>query len=177
MSRSPLAKFPADLSDASLRGLTLQPDAENTLLPYDDPMLGVRFLYPRGWRVGTVQGKQVTIDHAAAGAGILITVEPSARVPAAEDYLREVTAFLEKEKAKVAVATNPTRVRTEPAQLDRFALDAAFEQDRARLEYGVLKQSDGGATFAARLPASAPPPLRTEVERIVRSLSITRPIK
>jgi hypothetical protein len=69
------------------------------------------------------------------------------------------------------------RVRSEPVQLDRFALDAAFEKDQARLEYAVLKQTDGGATFAARLPAASPGILRSEVERIVRSLSITRPIK
>ncbi|MBN9523799.1 hypothetical protein J0H58_35695 [bacterium] len=50
MTRTPLAQQPSDLSDASLRGLALKPDAENTLLLYDDPGLGVRFLYPRGWR-------------------------------------------------------------------------------------------------------------------------------
>ncbi len=177
MSRSPLIQLPADLSDGSLRGLTLKPDAENALLLYDDPLLGVRFLYPRGWRVGAVQGKQVTLDHAAAGAGILITVEQPEKVPTVEGYLREVTAFLEKEKAKVAVASNPVRVRSEPVQLDRFALDAAFEKDQARLEYAVLKQTDGGATFAARLPAASPGILRSEVERLVGSLSITRPIK
>ena len=46
MTRSAVA-LPADLSDASLRGLELKPGIENTLLLYDNPDLGVRFLYPR----------------------------------------------------------------------------------------------------------------------------------
>jgi hypothetical protein len=176
MTRTPLAEVPADLSDASLRGLTLIPNSENTLLLYDDPALGVRFLYPRAWRVGAVQGKQVTLDHAGAG-GILITVEPADKVPTAEAYLREVTAFLQKEKARVAVLSNPARVREAPVALERFALDVAFEQDRARMEYAVLKQTEGGATVAARLPATASAELLAEVERIVRSLTVTKAIK
>jgi hypothetical protein len=176
MTRSPLAPLPPDLSDASLRGLGLKPDAENTLLLYDDSTLGVRFLYPRGWRVGAVQGKQVTLDHARLGGGILITVEPAAKVPTAADYLREVTGFLQKEKARVAVLAPPGRVRTDPVQLDRFTLDAAFEKEAARLEYAVLKQTDGGATIAARLPAATAGELRADVERVVRSMSITKRI-
>jgi len=175
MTRQPIKSLPPDLSDASLRGLNLKPDVENTQLLYDDGNLGVRFLYPRGWRVGAVQGKQLTLDHAGLGGGMLITVEPPAKVPSAESYLKEATAFLQKEKAKVAVLLAPTRVRPEPGQLDRFSLEAVFEKETARLEYAVLKQSDGGATVAARLPASSNE-LRTDAERIMRSLFITKPI-
>jgi hypothetical protein len=177
MTRTPLAQPPADLSDASLRGLALKPDAENTLLLYDDPRLGVRFLYPRGWRVGAVQGKQLTLDHSRLGGGILVTVEPAAKTPSADDYLRETTAFLEKEKARVTVATRPTRIRAEPITVDRFALDVAFGADTARMEYAVLKQTDGGATVAARLPAVTAADLRADLERVVRSMSITRRIE
>ncbi len=177
MTRKPVAQLPPDLSDAALAGLVLKPGPENTLLLYDDPALGVRFVYPRGWRVGAVQGKQVTIDHARLGGGILITVIPPGKVPGAEDYLKEVGEFLQKEKAKVEGAEPPRRVRAEPVQLDRFGLDAAFGQDRARLEYAVLKQADGGATVAARLPAATAAELRTDVERIVRSLAVTKRIE
>jgi hypothetical protein len=177
MSRSPLAEPPADLSDASLRGLGLKPDAENTLMLYDDPGLGVRFLYPRGWRVGAVQGKQVTLDHTRLGGGVLITVEPPAKVPTADDYRREVTGFLGKELAAVKVVAPPARVRPEPGQLDRFTLDAAFEKDAARLEYAVLRQADGGATVAARLPAAVAAELKADVERVMRSLSVTKRIE
>jgi len=177
MSRTPIGALPADLSDASLRGLALKPDAENTLLLYDDQRLGVRFLYPRGWRVGAVQGKQVTLDHARLGGGILVTVEPAAKTPSADDYLRETTAFLEKERAKVTVAQRPTRSRAEPITVDRFALDVAFGAELAKMEYAVLKQTDGGATVAARLPLGSAAELRADLERVVRSMSITRRIE
>jgi len=176
MTRTELATLPADLADASLRGLSLKPDVENTQLLHDDANLGVRFLYPRGWRVGAVQGKQVTLDHSKLGGGILITVEAASKVPSAEDYQREVTAFLQKEKAKVNVVAVPVRVRPEPGQLDRFTLEAEFDKDSARLEYAVLKQTDGGATVAARLPAATASELRTDVDRVIRSLSITKKI-
>lgn len=176
MNRSLLAKLPPDLSDASLQGLELKPTAESTLLLYDNTQLGVRFLYPRGWRVGAVQGKQVTLDH-ARGSGMLITLEPAAKVPTSDDYLKEITAFLTKEKALVTLLDKPTRVRTEPVQLDRFGLDATFGKDKARLEYAVLKQTDGGATVATRIPAADAATLKTEVERVIRSVSVTKKIE
>lgn len=176
MTRSRLAELPDDLSDSSLRGLDLKPTSENTLLLYDNPQLGVRFLYSRGWRVGAVQGRQVTLDH-ARGAGALITVEPWAKVPAAEDFLKEVAAFLQKQKAQVTATSKPTRVRAEPVQLDRFGMDATFGTDKVRLEYAVLKQSDGGVTLAVRIPAADAAALEPEVDRIIRSLSVTKKIE
>ena len=62
-------------------------------------------------------------------------------------------------------------------QLDRFGLDATFGQDKARLEYAVLKQSDGGATVAVRIPATHAATIKPEVERIIRSLSVTKKIE
>jgi hypothetical protein len=176
MTRSRLVRPPADLTDDALNGLDLRPTAENSLLLYDNPQLGVRFLYPRGWRVGAVQGKQVTLDH-ARGAGMLVTVEPPAKVPTAEDYLKEVTAFLQKQKATPAAADGPTRVRPEPVQLDRFGMDATFGTDKARLEYAVLRQAEGGATVATRIPAADAAALKGEVERIIRSVAVTRKIE
>jgi hypothetical protein len=176
MTRSRLAEVPPDLSDASLKGLDLKPTAENTLLLYDNTQLGVRFLYPRGWRVGAVQGKQVTLDH-ARGAGALITVESASRVPTIDEYRKEVLAFLDKQKAEVKAITNPTRVRSEPAQLDRFGLDATFAMEPIRMEYAVLKQRDGGLTLAIRIPAAEAATLEPEVDRILRSLSVTKKIE
>lgn len=177
MTRTPLGQPPAELSDAGLRGVGLKPDGENTLLLYDDPNLGVRFLYPRGWKVGAVQGKQVTLDHAKLGGGLLVTVEPAAKVPAVGDYLREVSAFLQQEKAAVTVLANPARVRAEPAALDRFTLAAAFDKEPVQMEYGVLRQAEGGATVAARLPHGSADALRPEVDRIIRSLTVTKRIE
>jgi hypothetical protein len=175
MTRGPVAKMPPDLSDAALADLELKPTAESTLLLYDNPDLGVRFLYPRGWRVGAVQGKQLTLDH-SRGAGILFTVEAPDKVPAAADYLKETLEVLEKQKATAAVADKPVSLRVDPVRLDRFALDATVGMNKLRLEYAVLKQTDGGATVAATLPAEEAE-LRGEVARIVRSLSVTKRIE
>ena len=176
MTRTPVA-LPADLSDASLRGLDLKPGAENTLLLYDAPDLGVRFLYPRSWRVDAVQGKQVTLVRGRTEAGMLITVEPPGRVPTPDAYLKEIGEFLRKEKAQVTGTDRPVRLRGEPGQLDAFAVDAAFGTEKVRLEYAVLRQTDGGVTVAARLPAPIAVQLRPEVERIVRSLAVTKRIE
>src|SRR5262249_42644068 len=153
-----------DLSDASIRDLDLKPTTENSLLLYDNSDLGVRFLYPRGWRIGAVQGKQLTLDH-AGGAGMLITIEPTTKVPTAEDYMKETLGVLEKQKATITSTEKPTRVRAEPVTLDRFALDATVGANKLRLEYAVLKQTDGGVTIATTLPADDAD-LRPEVARI-----------
>jgi hypothetical protein len=176
MSRSLLNKVPTDLSDASLQGLELKPTMENCLLLYDNPQLGVRFLYPRGWRVSVVQGRQVTLDH-SRGAGIFVTVEPVAKTPTAEDYLKEVSEFMRKQKkAEIAGLDRPNRIRTDPP-LDRFGFDATIGNDTIRMECAVLKQRDGGVTLAATIPALEVPTLKVEVERIIRSLSVTKTIE
>ena len=59
-----------DLSDDALKGVALEPNAENTLLLYDNPDFGVRFLYPRRWHVGAVHGSQLALDG-ADGSGLL----------------------------------------------------------------------------------------------------------
>jgi len=176
MRRSRRDQVPPDLSDASLKDFDLKPTVENTLLLYDNPQLCVRFLYPRGWRVGVVQGRQVTIDH-ARGAGVFITVESTSRTPTAEDYQKEVSEFLQKQKKATIGAIDKTiRVRSEP-NLDRFGFDAAFGSEKIRMECAVLKQSDGGITAAATIPSVDSEPLKPEVERIIRSLSVTKKIE
>jgi hypothetical protein len=176
MSRSRLDKLPPDLSDASLRDLDLKPTLENTLLLFDNPQLGIRFLYPRGWRVGVVQGRQVTLDH-TRGAGVFITAEPSGRTPTADEYVKEVGEFLQKQKkATLGTIDKPVRVRSEP-NLDRFGFDAAFGTEKIRMECAVLKQTDGGITAAATIPAAYAEVLKPEVERIIRSLSVIKKIE
>jgi hypothetical protein len=176
MSRSRLDKLPPDLSDAALKDLDLKPTLENCLLLYDNPQLGVRFLYPRGWRIGVVQGRQVTVDH-ARGAGVFITLEPNSKTPTAEDYQKEVSEFLQKQKkAQLNDIEKPKLVRPEPS-LYRFGFDAAFGVEKTRMEYAVIKQTDGGITVAATIPARDAAALKLEVERIIRSMSVTKKIE
>src|SRR5262249_1098577 len=50
------------LNDEALAKLTLKPNAENTRLLYENAELGVRFVHPRRWHVGAVQGTQITLN-------------------------------------------------------------------------------------------------------------------
>ena len=159
-----------ELSDAALKDLELKPTPENSALLYDNAQLGVRFLYPRRWRVGAVQGRQVTLDG-PNGAGILITVEAAKSLPQAADFLRESTAFLQKSAKDVTVVQKAERVADKPA-LERFALTATMKDEKVRMDYAVLTNADGtGATFAGRLPDADADALGKDVEKILKSLS------
>jgi hypothetical protein len=159
----------AELSDAALKGLDLKPTSENSTLLYDNASLGVRFLYPRRWRVGAVQGRQVTLDG-PNGAGILITVETAKSLPSADDFLRESRGFLEKSAKDIAVAQKVERLPG--TVLDRFALTATVKDEKLRMEYAVLTNADAsGTTFAARLPAPDAAELGKDVTMLLKSLT------
>jgi hypothetical protein len=164
-----------ELRDEALRGLTLEPNADNTLLLYVNLELGVQFFYPRRWRVSLVKGRQVTLDE-AAGGGVLLTVEPLTGVPTGAAYLAESRAYLEKQQARVLAADPPQRVQGPPAELERFGLDVELNGQRERLEYFVARQAGGGATVAARLRPKELAALQRDVERIARSLRVAVPV-
>ena len=162
-----------DLSDQALKGVALEPDAKNTLLLFDDPQIGVRFVYPRRWHVAASQGPQVALD-AADGSGLLLTVEPLARVPTAAQYLAESRDWMKKQKARV--------LRGEPAQtiggglgsLEHFGLEVEVSGQRAYMDYYVIRQKTGGGTVVARLLEKDRAAIQKEVEGIVRSMTITK---
>src|SRR5262249_55020241 len=141
------------------------------LLLYDNPDLKLRFLHPRGWRVTGVRGTQVTLDE-AGGSGLLLTVEPAARVPAAAQFLTESRDYLQKQKARLFATEGPPRVQAAPPELDQFALDVETAGQRVLMDYYVARQAAGGATLAARLLTANRDKLRREVEGIARSVTI-----
>lgn len=162
----------ADLSDQALTGVVVEPNADNTLLLYDNPDLGVRLLYPRRWRVGAVQGRQVVLDE-VNGNGLLITLEPAARVPSAAQFLTESRQYLEKQKAKVLRTQPPQRLGQPGQELERFGLEIDMAGQTATMDYYITRQAQGGATLAARLLPANVAEMRKDVERIARSLVIT----
>ncbi|HZT83307.1 MAG TPA: hypothetical protein VFA26_23960 [Gemmataceae bacterium] len=164
-----------DLTDAALRGLAVEPNDDNTRLLYDDPSLGVRFLYPRRWRVATVRGPQVALDS-ADGNGLLLTLEPPGRVPTAAQFLAESRDFLTKQKAKVLRADAPRPVQAAPRALEQFALEVEAGGQRVVMDYYVARQAAGGATIAARLLPRDLATLTREVDGIARSLTITKAV-
>jgi hypothetical protein len=161
-----------DLSDAALRGLTLEPNADNTLLLYDNPDLGIRFHYPRRWRIGAATGRQLVLEE-VNGNGLLLTVEPLTRVPTGAQFLAESREFLEKQKGKVLRVYPPHRVQAPPQELERFSLDVETEGQNATLTYWVIRQPLGGATIAARLKPADLTEMYRDLERIAGSVVIT----
>jgi hypothetical protein len=163
------------LSDDALRGLTLEPNEENTLLLFDNGDLGVRFLYPRRWRVAGVNGRQIGLDETRGNGGLLMTVEASARVPTGVQYLQESQNWLTQQKAKIVKSDRPQTLQKSPQALEHFIIDADVKGQRVRLAYYVVRQPLGGVTLAARLVlATDLTSLERDVQRIARSLQITR---
>src|SRR5262249_15875072 len=72
---------------------------ENTLLLYENSEQGLRFLYPRRWRVTWTRGPQVGLDE-ASGNGLLITVGSTKATPTALQFQGEVRAWLREQKSK-----------------------------------------------------------------------------
>jgi len=164
----------ADLNDQALRGVVVEPNADNTLLLYDNPDLGVRLLYPRRWRVGVVQGRQLVLDE-VKGNGLLLTFDPLNRVPGGAQFLAESRTYLEKQQAKV-LRTYPPRPVNGTA-LEQFSLDVEMNGQGVTMMYFIIRQQLGGATLAARLQPADLAELQKDVERIARSVTITTQLK
>jgi hypothetical protein len=162
----------AELSDEAIRGLVLEPNADNTLLLYESAELGVRFTHPRRWRMQAAKGRQLFLDD-ANGNGLMVTLEPPASVPTAAAYLAETQAFIGKEKGRVLRTDAARRLAGPPDELDQFGLDVEMNGRRERLEYYVIRQPAGGATVAARLAPNADlAAVQRDVERIARGLRV-----
>jgi hypothetical protein len=164
-----------DLSDEALKGWTLEPTAENTLLLYDNVDLGVRFKHPRRWRVAGVRGRQVALD-ATSGSGVLITLDAPALTPAGPQFQAEVRNWLQQQKAKVFRLDQAQRVTGTERDLEQFSADVELAGQRMVLAYYVTRQANGGATLAARILPADLASLRGELDRIARSVVITKPL-
>jgi hypothetical protein len=171
LSRQANVRSP-DLADDVLKLLKLEPDAENTLLLYDNPDLGVRLLYPRRWRVGGVRGRQLTLEE-PGGNGLLLTIEAANKMPTAAQYLAESREFFDKQKAKVRNTEAPQRLQAAPREVERFSLDIEMAGQPATMDYYLLRQEKGGATAAARMLPKELATQRGEVEKIMRSIVLT----
>jgi hypothetical protein len=161
-----------DLSETALKGVVTEPNADNTQLLYDNPDLGVRFLYPRRWHVASVRGSQVTLDS-ADGSGLLLTLDPLTRAPTGARFLAESRDWLVKQQAQLVRIDPPRTVRPSPI-LEHFALETEMGKQRFVMDYYVTRQNNGGATLAARLLPRDLAALQKEVERIAQSVTITR---
>jgi hypothetical protein len=174
LARQPLPDA-RGLSDEALRGVVLEPNADNTRLLYDNPDLGIRFLYPRRWHVAGVHGRQLGVD-APDGSGLLLTLDPLVRIPTAAQFQTESREYLQKEKAKLLGSQAPNRLQQAPQELDHFGLEVEAAGQRVQMEYYIARQGNGGVTIAARLLQKDLAVLQKEVEGIARSLAVTKKI-
>jgi hypothetical protein len=162
----------ASLGDDAVRGLKLMPDSSNTMLLYDNDDIGVQFLYPRRWRVAGVENRQVRID-ADAGNGLLLTILAPKDVPSPAQYARESQEYIAGQEGKILGSQPARRVQANP-DVDFFGFEAEMKGQRIELDYYIARQRFGGATLAARLVPESLRELRPDVERIARSLVVTK---
>ena len=161
-----------DLSDRALSQLTLEPNVENSRLLFDNPEMGLRFEYPRRWRVGNAEGTRIPIDG-PSGAGILLTIQPAAETPTSNQYQAEVLEYIAKQKWPIQNLERPRMVATRPVRIDRFGMDVTTEKEQVRLEYAVILEGTMGATAAVRLPAKQAQLLQRDVDAVLQSIHLS----
>jgi hypothetical protein len=160
-----------ELADQALHGMKLEPNEENTQLLYDNPEVGVRFLYPRRWRVAGVRGPQIAVDE-NSGHGMLMTVEPLKQVPTAAQFLQESKGFLEQQKAKILRVDQPKQLQAAPKAVEQFSMEVETGGQRFLMVYLVLRQGKSGATIAARVLPQQQQLIVQDIERIARSVQM-----
>jgi hypothetical protein len=162
-----------ELSDEGMRGVVLDPNDDNTLLLYDNPDLGIRFVYPRRWRVSSVRGSQITLDG-SDGNGLLLTIDSAARTTNAAQFLTECRDWLTKQRARI-VREEPLRSASDRPALDHFAFEAEMSGQPVLMDYYVSHQSAGGITVAARLVPADREAARRELEKLAKSVMLAAP--
>lgn len=165
-----------DLGDDVLKAIGQEPNDDNTALLYDNPDLGVRFLYPRRWRVAGVRGRQLGVDE-TNGSGLLFTFDSLNQVTTGAQFQRETAAWLQQQKAKTFRTGTLQRIAGAPGDLEHFDFDVELMGQRVVMDYYVFRQALGGATLAARLLPNDMANLHKDIERIARSLTITKTIR
>lgn len=158
------------LSDETVKHLRTEPDDERTMLMYEDAAQGISFDHSRRWRVNSSRGRQVTLED-NNGAGLLLTLEPLARLPTIGDYQRESATYLKSKGIAVLRQDAPKGLdpNTERATLRM----QEGQKDPVWMDYYRVRRPLGGMTIAARLPETDPDASRREVERIAASVRIT----
>jgi hypothetical protein len=164
-TREPATK---EVADAALRGLTLEPNADNALLLFEHPQIGARFLYPRNWRIAGYNEKQIGIDE-KKGSGVLITLTPAASTPTGAQFYQESVHFLGKQQAKVLRDEKPAAFA---GSWERFSLEVEIAKERAVLQYYTTRQGAHGATLTARILPRDLAEVGGDVERIAKSLQL-----
>lgn len=157
-----------ELTDQALRGVALEPNEDNTRLLFDQPQLGLRFLYPRGWRISGTNPQNIGLDN-GRGSGLLIALDPPGKQLTAPQFMKAVRAGLAQQR--VSLQRMDAVPRTVQPGLETFGADAEVNKQRLRMQYYVVR----GATVTATLQARDGAAVQREAEAIARSLQVTAP--
>lgn len=167
MTRTP-TPLTKEVGDDALRGLTLEPNADNTLLLFDHPQVGVKFLYPRNWRIAGFNDKQIGIDE-NRGSGVLITLAPVAQTPTGAQFYQETAQFLANEKASILRAEKP---RALAGGWETFSFEADIAKERVILQYYTGRQGNLGVTLTVRILPKDLANVQRDVEAMAKSLQL-----
>jgi hypothetical protein len=121
-----------------------------------------------------VQGRQVVLTEPQGGWAKL-SVLPAAKTPTPAAFQDEVKAFLAKEKVKLSPVPPPKRWKEGPA-VDRFGMDVEAATGKLRMEYALVTTADGGVTVDARLPDKLAAELTPDIDRVLKSLTVTKKV-
>jgi hypothetical protein len=164
------------LADAVVKALDTEPRTENTLMLFNEPSMGVRFVYPRRWTVRKADARQIVLDT-PGGSGLVVTLEPLSQLPTGAEFQQEAAAQL-RMVGGVAKRATPAAALSPPLPgAEHFEIEADINRQPVFLDYYVYRQAPGGATFAGRYVGNEVKALQKEVEGLVRSLKLIPPPK
>jgi hypothetical protein len=156
------------LSETALRGLKLVPDEENTRLLFAEKTLGVAFVYPRRWTVRRADPRQIFLDEPNGGT-LLLTLDPPAHALTGAQYQQQVEQWLAQQQATVHRRGSVEQLPAPTGSLERFRYEVTLRGERLVLDYYAVRQAQGGATLAGRVP-NQHRHLLADLEVIARSL-------
>jgi hypothetical protein len=108
---------------------------------------------------------------------IKITLDPAKEVLPILSLQNVARVEVEKAKAKVLGMTRPSSLAGGERALDHFAMEVDAQGRRSLFEYYSFRQPYGGGTVYANLQPRDLSAMRTEVERLARSITITHAIR
>jgi hypothetical protein len=104
-----------------------------------------------------------------------MTVTSSANTPSVKLFQEEIRTTLAKQKAKLDPFSATKRISEKPV-MDRFTSRVESTGGVAELDDTILNSADGGVTVAARLPEKIAKDLRSDLDRVLKSLQLTKRI-
>ena len=165
---------PAGIADTT--NLTLDPDEDNTRLLFEDEELGLRFAHSRKWKP-RVDGSQVRLDD-LRGNGVVITLDPVARVPTLQQFQNEVRTGIERRKGTVTFVSPMNAVQRQPTAVESLSIEADIPGEkgsqRGILLVAVIRDEAFGATLAATLVTNDRATLAREMERLAASVRASK---